>query len=136
MAACTQYDVPFTRRPDEPLLLGDQLKQVDRHTMRDKLNQLGLATDEFDAVEGMWATNFNGDTAEGGYSQALRWCALAGGSWMLMFEACATYKIQGGTRRLIQAMLADTAADVRLDAQVSAVQQDATSATVTLADGG
>jgi monoamine oxidase len=83
----------------------------------------------------MWATNFNGDTADGGYAQALRWCALAGGSWQLLFEACATYKVQGGTRRLMEAMLADADADVRLGARVTAVSQEAGTATVTLAGG-
>lgn len=135
MAASTDEALTYFPQPYEPLFLGDQLRQADQLTIKDKLEQVGLDGDEFDAVEGMWATNFNGATDEGGYTQALRWCALAGGSWQLMFEACATYKIEGGTRRLISAMLADAGVDLRLGAQVTGIAHDQTGATVTMADG-
>ncbi|MFD2093141.1 flavin monoamine oxidase family protein [Blastococcus deserti] len=135
MAASTLEALTYFPRPYEPLLLGEQLQELDRTSIRQKLEQAGLSASEFDAVEGMWATNFNGPTDVGGYAQALRWCALAGGSWQLMFEACATYKIVGGTRRLIEAMLADSGAELRLGAEVTAVAQDADSATLTLTDG-
>ncbi|MGK5115052.1 flavin monoamine oxidase family protein [Geodermatophilus sp. CPCC 205506] len=135
MSASTEEALTWFPRPYEPLLLGDRLREIDGTSIRQRLEQAGLTPGEFDAVEGMWATNFNGPTDVGGYAQALRWCALAGGSWQLMFEACATYKIVGGTRRLIEAMLADSGAEVRLGAQVTAVAQDGGAATVSLADG-
>ncbi|MGY1622857.1 flavin monoamine oxidase family protein [Geodermatophilus sp. SYSU D00965] len=135
MSASTAEALTYFPRPYEPLLLGEQLAGIDRMSIRQELESLGLTPGEFEAVEGMWATNFNGPTADGGYAQALRWCALAGGSWQLMFEACATYKVVGGTRRLIEAMLADAGAELRLGAQVTAVAQDGDTATVTLADG-
>ena len=108
-------------QPYRPLLEGDRLAEVDTLTIREKLEQLDLGPEEFDAVEGMWATNFSGRTEDGGYAQGLRWCALAGGSWQLMFEACATYKIVGGTRGLIEAMAADAAVEIRTDTRVAAV---------------
>ena len=104
MAGSTDQALSYFPQPYRPLLEGDRLAEVDNLTIREKLEQLELEPEEFDAVEGMWATNFNGRTEDGSYAQALRWCALAGGSWQLMFEACATYKIAGGTRGLIEAM--------------------------------
>ncbi|PRY49626.1 monoamine oxidase [Geodermatophilus tzadiensis] len=135
MGASTAEALTYFPQPYQPLLSGDSLAGIDTLTIREKLEQVGLSADEFDAVEGMWATNFSGRTEDGGYAQALRWCALAGGSWQLMFEACATYKVVGGTRRLIEAMAADAGVEIRTDARVSAVTQDDGGATVTLQDG-
>ena len=135
MGASTAEALTHFPQPYQPLLAGRSLAEVDRITIREKLEQIGLSAEEFDAVEGMWATNFSGRTEDGGYAQALRWCALAGGSWQLMFEACATYEVVGGTRRLIEAMTADAGVEIRTRARVAAVVQDDTRATVTLEDG-
>ncbi len=57
-------------------------------------------------------------------SQGLRWCALAMGNWELMFEACATYRLAGGIKRLIEAIAADApTAYVRLDSPVAAIER-------------
>ena len=135
MAASTAEALVYFPQPYRPLLAGDSLTEVDGLTIRGKLEQLGLTPEEFDAVEGMWATNFSGRSEDGAYTQGLRWCALAGGSWQLMFEACATYKIVGGTRRLIEAMAADAGVEIRTRTRVTAVTQDDDGATVTLEDG-
>ncbi|WP_448613452.1 flavin monoamine oxidase family protein [Modestobacter sp. URMC 112] len=135
MTASTAEALTWFPRPYEPLLLGDQLREVDQVSIRQRLDEAELAPDELEAVEGMWATNFNGPTSAGAYTQALRWCALAGGSWQLMFEACATYKIVGGTRGLLEAMLADADVEVRPRAAVASVARSADSASVTLVDG-
>ena len=135
MAASTAEALIHFPQPYQPLLAGESLAEVDRLTIREKLEQSNLSAEEFDAVEGMWATNFNGRTEDGGYTQALRWCALAGGSWQLMFEACATYKIVGGTRGLIEAIAADAGVEIRTNTRVASVTQDGSGATVTLEDG-
>jgi monoamine oxidase len=135
MAASTAEALVYFPQPYRPLLAGDSLTEVDDLTIRGKLEQLGLTPEEFDAVEGMWATNFSGRSEDGAYTQGLRWCALAGGSWQLMFEACATYKIVGGTRRLIEEMAADAGVEIRTRTRVTAVTQDDDGATVTLEDG-
>jgi monoamine oxidase len=135
MAASTAEALVYFPQPYRPLLAGDSLTEVDGLTIRGKLEQLDLTPEEFDAVEGMWATNFSGRSEDGAYTQGLRWCALAGGSWQLMFEACATYKIVGGTRRLIEEMAADAGVEIRTRTRVTAVTQDDDGATVTLEDG-
>jgi monoamine oxidase len=135
MAGSTAEALDYFPQPYRPLLEGDRLAEVDGLTIREKLEQLDLSPEEFDAVEGMWATNFSGRTEDGGYAQGLRWCALSGGSWQLMFEACATYKIVGGTRGLIEAIAADAGVEIRTKARVVSVEQDDDGATVTLEDG-
>ncbi|MGY1706610.1 flavin monoamine oxidase family protein [Geodermatophilus sp. SYSU D00697] len=135
MAASTAEALDLFPQPHQPLLAGDRLAEVDGLTVRQKLEHSGLTEEEFDAAEGMWATNFSGRTEDGAYTQALRWCALAGGSWQLMFEACATYKVVGGTRSLVEAIAADAGVEICLDARVVSVTQDDAAATVGLADG-
>lgn len=135
MAASTAEALTYFPQPYQPLPGGERLAEVDGLSIRQKLEQLGLGAEEFDAVEGMWATNFSGRTEDGGYAQGLRWCALAGGSWQLMFEACATYKLVGGTRGLIEAMAADAGVEIRTNTRVVSVSQDDGGATVTLQDG-
>jgi monoamine oxidase len=135
MAASTADALSYFPRPYQPLADAAGLADVDTLTMQDKLDQLDLTTEEADALEGMWATNFHGPPTQGGYTQGLRWCALSGGSWQLMFEACATHKIVGGTRRLLQAMLDDAGVEVRTSSVVTAVTRAGDSATVHLADG-
>lgn len=135
MTASTADALRYFPRPYQPLAEPTGLADVDNLSMQDKLDQLDLSAEEADALEGMWATNFHGPPTEGGYTQGLRWCALSGGSWQLMFEACATHKLVGGTRGLLQAMLDDAGVEVRTSSVVTAVTRAEGSATVTLADG-
>lgn len=121
-------------RPYEPLA-GPDLESVDMLSMRERIESLGLTAAETDLVDGMWSTNFNAPTAQGAYTQGLHWCALSAGSWPLMFEACATFKLAGGTTRLLQAMLDDAAVDLRLETPVTHVRQDDAGAVVTVANG-
>ena len=127
--ALTYFPTPY--RP----LAADVPADVDGVSIRTRIEQLELSPEEFDLVEGMWATNFNGATDVGAYTQGLRWCALAGGSWQLMFEACATYKVEGGTGRLVQAMFEDSRADLRLDSIVAAIRHNQEGVVVELTDG-
>ncbi|NKX52342.1 FAD-dependent oxidoreductase, partial [Arthrobacter deserti] len=82
-----------------------------------------------------WALNFNGRLDQAAYTQALRWCAVARGDWQLMFEACASFNIEGGTRRLAEAILAHSTADLRLNEPVVAIAQDDAGVIVLTASG-
>jgi monoamine oxidase len=135
MTMSTAAALEYFPRPYEPLG-GPDLESVDALSMREFIQTLGLTSAEAELVDGMWATNFNGSTKNGAYTQGLHWCALSGGSWPLMFEACATYKLAGGTVRLLGAMLDDSTAEVRLGTRVTHVRQNDEGAVLTTADGG
>nr|WP_290369291.1 NAD(P)/FAD-dependent oxidoreductase [Rhodococcus fascians] len=116
--------------------LSDELKALDHVSIEGKIAELDLDRTQRALLNGMWALNFSGDPARGAYTQALRWCALAGGDWKLMFEACATYKFARGTKSLLDAIAADAhAADIRLDTTVTAIDETDEGVTVTTADG-
>ena len=82
---------------------------------------LPIRDDQRSLLESFWTLNFNGRLDDAAFTQALRWVALTNGDWKVNFEACATYKIAGGTRALAEAMWADSAADIALGADVRSI---------------
>ncbi len=111
-----------------------EIKSIDEVSLPDKFNELGLSEYSRDILESFWALNFNGPVAGAAFTQALRWVALTNGDWMVNFEACATFKIQGGTGKLINGIAAGT--DVRLGTTAASVNYAADKATVSTTDGG
>lgn len=105
-------------------LTNDAVSEIDHITLSEAIDRLDLPEDERKLLRSFWTLNFNGALDEAAYTQALRWAAVASGSWDLMFEACSTYKLEGGTRHLAECMLADTTADLRLEHTVSSIVQD------------
>ncbi|OUM39420.1 flavin monoamine oxidase family protein [Arthrobacter sedimenti] len=116
-------------------LANPEVSDIDHITLSDAIDRLDLPEEQRQLLRSFWTLNFNGTLDEAAYTQALRWCAVASGSWLTMFEACASFKIEGGTLRLAEAILADSTADLRLNQVVAAIQQDDAGVTVTTADG-
>jgi monoamine oxidase len=123
------YEVESGSAAEAELLAADKL------TVADKIAQLDLTDDQRELLDAFWALNLSGPTNVGGYLQALRWHGLCGGDWLLMFEACATYRLKNGTASLLQAILDDSHADLRLDAEVTAIDHDSAGVRVQLANG-
>ncbi|XPP26152.1 MAG: flavin monoamine oxidase family protein [Leucobacter sp.] len=109
--------------------------ELDALTLGEMIDRLQLDPSAQQLLEAFWTLNFNGFGRDGAYTQALRWAAMTEGDWRVMFEACATYKIEGGTRRLAEAMA--TGLDIRFGAPVASIDLgDATrTARATLGDG-
>jgi hypothetical protein len=120
----TWFPQPYT-----PLANPD-LATVDAWTIRERIDALDLPEDQRELVAAFWTLNFNGPIDDAAYTQGMRWCALATGSWPIMFEACATFKLRDGTRALAEAIAADGDFEIRLESPVSRIE----GATVTLAD--
>jgi monoamine oxidase len=79
--------------------------------------------------------HFNAPLTDGGFTSALRWTAATAGSWHLMHEASAVFRLAGGTKALVAALAADTDADIRTGAEVRRIEHDANGARVQLSDG-
>ncbi|WP_314195933.1 NAD(P)/FAD-dependent oxidoreductase [uncultured Arthrobacter sp.] len=110
-----------------------EVKGIDHVFLPKRIAELPITDYSRDILESFWALNFNGPIDDAALTQALRWVALTNGDWTVNFEACATFKIQGGTGKLINGIGAGT--DVRLGATVSAVNCADGKATVTTTDG-
>jgi monoamine oxidase len=100
------------------------LAELDGVRLLDRIAALDLQDDERAALTAFWTLNFNGRLDDAAFTQALRWVALTNGDWRLNFEACATYKVEGGTRRLAESIHADIDAEVRLSTDVRELHEN------------
>jgi monoamine oxidase len=120
-------------RPYEPFH-GEDLEEIDGLSVTDRLDEMGLDREQYAMNEGFWSICFNAPAREGALTQALRWGALSMGDWQLMLEAAATYKLPGGTRALMEAIIADGGADTQLSKPVAVIERSGEGATVITRD--
>ncbi|MGY1644286.1 flavin monoamine oxidase family protein [Geodermatophilus sp. SYSU D00703] len=125
----------YIPRPDDPTA-SPELAEADRYSVQEKLDELQLGVEEYRANEAAWVGHFNAPLADGAYTSALRWTAATAGSWHLMHEASAVFRLAGGTQALVAAIAADTRAEVRTGTVVRRIEHDGDGARVHLADGG
>jgi len=121
--------------PHDPFANADRVDELDGTSMAQRLRDLDLPEPEYLINHTMWSMHFNAPCDEGGLTQGLRWAALGDWDWLSLLETCATYKLQGGMRRLIDRIAADAAADVRLGTPVAAVEQGEDGVIVRSPDG-
>jgi monoamine oxidase len=124
----------FFENPYTPLAHPD-LAAVDELTVKQKLDSIDMTDEARALMESFWCLNFNGRIEDGAYTQALRWAALTNGDWAICFEACATYKFEGGTKALIDAMVADVRGEILLNTPVFSIDTSGASAIVTTQSG-
>lgn len=121
-------------RPDDPTA-APGLVEADRSCVQDKLDELQLSVDEYHANEAAWVGHFNAPLTDGAFTSALRWTAATAGSWHLMHEASAVFRLAEGTQALVAAIAADTDADIRTGAEVHRIEHNRERARVYLTDG-
>jgi monoamine oxidase len=121
-------------RPDTPLSVPG-IAEVDQFNLQEMLDELDLSVDEKNANEAAWVGHFNAPLIHCAYTNAMRWTAATAGSWHLMHEASAIYRLTDGTQALVGAIAADSGADIRTDSPVSAIRHASDGATVTYGGG-
>jgi monoamine oxidase len=120
----TYFPEPFSP------LASDAYKEIDHVSVQDRIREQFPPGAARDILESFWALNFNGPLQDAALTQALRWVALTNGDWAVNFEACATYKIQGGTAALAEAIVKDSGAAVTFGFTVEGITDDGGSVTV------
>lgn len=123
------FPQPFA--PLDSALLAD----FDRVSLLDEIDLLPITAEERSLLTSFWTLNFNGVIDDAAFTQALRWVAITNGDWKVNFEACATYKIAGGTRALVDAIRDDTDADFFFGTDVRVVDQSGDRVIVATANG-
>ncbi|MGN7199700.1 flavin monoamine oxidase family protein [Arthrobacter sp. SAFR-044] len=116
-------------------LARDAFKEIDHVSVQDRIRDQFPPGAARDILESFWALNFNGPLENAALTQALRWVALTNGDWAVNFEACATYKIQGGTAALAKAILEDSRAAVDFGFAVEGMTDDGGTVTLRSVDG-
>lgn len=116
-------------------LNSELLAELDDVSLLDEIELLPVSAEQRAILASFWTLNFNGRLEDAAFTQALRWVALTNGDWKVNFEACATYKIAGGTKALADAIHDDTHADFVLNADVRGVEATGDEVRVTTAEG-
>jgi monoamine oxidase len=118
-------------RPYEPLWCEEAMAAIDALSVQDRIDKLDLTAEQRDLLNSLWATCCSARCGEGGLVAMLRWYALPGWNFGLMFDAVARYKLKDGTGALIAAIVGDGRAEIRLSTAVQAIDQDGGGVTVT-----
>lgn len=129
-----KYSREYFPEPFRPLSRNN-FKAIDHVSVQDRIRQQFPAGAQRDILESFWALNFNGPLENAALTQALRWVALTNGDWAVSFEACATYKIVGGTAALAEAILADSGVGVEYGFTADRVHDSGTSVCIRSTDG-
>jgi len=125
------YEV-LTRPHD--VFFGD-VSELESKSIRDRLDEVGLKGDVAALTEAILATVCSAHLEETGLLAMVRWYALSGHDPQLLWDCEERYKIKSGMQDLVERIVADGGADVRLSAPVASVEQTADSAVVTTRDG-
>jgi monoamine oxidase len=121
-------------RPFDPLFV-PEIAKVDRLSVQDRLESVGLPQDQRDILGGVFSVSCHCNPAEAGLVEMLRWYALPGWSMRAYADATARYTLRGGTRTLIERILADARAEVKLSTPVKGVRQKDGEVIVTTEEG-
>lgn len=94
-------------RPHEPLAALDRLRAIDNTSVGERIEQLGLKGAPRDIVRAIASVQFNAPGDAGALTQGLRRLAMVGGDPDLLAQSIAQYKVSGGTKSLLTAILSE-----------------------------
>ncbi|MGG6382516.1 flavin monoamine oxidase family protein [Paenarthrobacter sp. NEAU-H11] len=110
------------------------LSVIDKESIADRMANLNLSGYDRDVLDGM-LTYTVADPAQQGVTQILKWSAIHFGDWRAMWEAGAYWRIESGTKSLIDAMAEESGADIRLSNPVASVEDTGSEVIVVTRNG-
>ena len=137
-SACAKFCAPSEAiypRPFEPFHAMQAVEKYDALSVRDRLDEIELSPDMRDIMDGFWATCSHNRNTAGGFTEMVRWYALAGNDFQRLNDSIARFKFKTGTIALINAMLEDAKPEVVLSTPVEKIAQNATGVVVTTDEG-
>lgn len=118
--------------PHDPLRVPEApWRAYDHLSVNDRLDQINLSKYE----RNLWEAHFNslgcGTGDNTAFTEALRWYALSGHSFVGLYDSLGMFKIgKGGTTSLARHILADYDGSLALETVVEEIAQDKTGVTV------
>jgi monoamine oxidase len=109
-------------RPYQPLWNAD-IEKADQLSASDALERAALSPEIHDVINSALGSFCSAPIAEGGYSIPLRWYALAGWNTATYWDAMNRYKLEAGTRSLVDAMISDGRPEVSLSSALAEIKQ-------------
>ncbi|RJE25247.1 hypothetical protein PHISCL_02397 [Aspergillus sclerotialis] len=109
-------------------------KDAEQETIEDRVNSLQLSPYDRDVLKGTLAGIVHSYGAHG-VTQLLHGVATYFGDYRSFYETAGRWSIQGGTKALIEAILNESTAELRLSTPVSSVKDDGSQVIITTRAG-
>ncbi|KAK6811478.1 hypothetical protein RU639_012673 [Aspergillus parasiticus] len=97
--------------------------EIEKESIEDRINSLNLSSYERDVLEGVLSGVVH-SYKDHGIAQLLHAVATYFGNFNAFFETAGTWSIQGGTKRLIDAIMAETSAKLLKSTPVSSITDE------------
>lgn len=124
--------IPRPFRPGHAL---EQVSRVDSWSIADRLDQMPLGEADRAVLESFFDVHTGLPSTQGSYLAEVRWWAPSGHEHRLMQESVWTYKLGCGMSCVVDALLADGGADLRVAAPVTRIDHDADGVLVATSPG-
>lgn len=108
--------------------------EIEKETIEDRINSLNLSSYERDVLEGALAGVVH-SYKDHGIAQLLQSAATYFGNFGSFIETAGSWSIYGGTKSLIDAVLAETTAKILLSTPVSSIVDKGSKVTIETRDG-
>lgn len=122
-----QFPLPYDHSAND-------ISVVDKVTFSQRYADLGLSAYDRDVLDGVMSYTV-ADANEQSVAQMLHWNSVYFGNWRALFESGAYWRIEGGTKRVIDAIAAESEAEVRLSAPVDSIEDRGEQVVVTTRAG-
>lgn len=109
-------------RPYDPLFVPG-IERLDRMTAAEAIDALKLDPTQIALLHSFAGINGHSYSRRSSYLDQLRWIALGGNSKDFMWDNLSRFRFANGTAGLIDHMVRDSRAEIRLDAQVARIWQ-------------
>ncbi|ACU38282.1 flavin monoamine oxidase family protein [Actinosynnema mirum] len=107
-------------RPNDPMYRRDLVTPLDALTLRDRIGQLNLSRADELLLNGVTAGQSGGSSGFGALTSLAQWWALVGWNAQNWYQA-QSHRVGPGMRTLLEAILAESGADLKLRAPVASV---------------
>lgn len=107
---------------------------IEKETLEERINSLNLSTYDRDVLDGILSGMVH-SYSQHGVDQLLLWVATNFGEYKAFFETGSYWAIDGGTKRLIDAIMVESSAELRVSTPVSSIIDDGSQVTVTTRTG-
>lgn len=121
-------------QPFDPFNREDLLKDADKLSLRARLDQLRMSAEEEKLISGTIGGLSGGTSTRGAYTMLAQIWAMSGHTYE-GYTGINTYGLEGGTVALVQAILNDSGADLKLNTPVTKIAEAGGSVTVTTKAG-
>ncbi|WTF36192.1 FAD-dependent oxidoreductase [Streptomyces cyaneofuscatus] len=123
----------YFERPEQPLYRKDLLKSVDHLSLADRLAQLSLSPTDFIRLNSETSLYSGGPSSIGALTGMAQWYQLSGGTYESFLSM--SEKPAGGMGALLNAMLRESKADIRLKSPVTEISESGGQVRVRVVDG-